>query len=763
VQLSHYKRLLQRDLIEIDNQSKTESNRALTLYQQLTQLCLHPYLLPEFSNYETNENLINFSGKFIVLDKLLKQLRDQKHKVLIFSQFTTVLDLVEQLFLYRGYTYYRLTGATNRIRRAIDIRRFNDKNNDVFCYLLSTRAGGVGISLTAADTVIHMSTDDNPQQDLQSQARAHRIGQTNQVNVYRLIAEETVEQRIIMRIERKLYLHTLLIAETEAHNRFSASSLVGRINSSSSTVNNTTTANKENNKTSDILDVLTFGAYRMFTTNLTTAEQLTDQHILALINPTRKEDNNSSISSNINNDSSSNWDKLIHVMKSNNESKINNNFNNTFVVDQSNQQTSLQQISAEVIIQENIEHKVSSFDVKSELQPINSFQGNIIHPTPNKQLTEFDLFNNQQLLLSFPKFDRQAKQQALISQDYNNAYIHETSITSKSAKHKRYQDWEHDNICFICKEDLSLNINIYRLYCKHCPRVLHESCVGIDRKENETRECTNWTCYQHRCFWCNRSISEAGGLLFRCIVCCCCYCDEHVPQERFELDNCNQLSKQHYVSKEYAFYIVCSLDCIKYHSLQIDYTSLLDPLPHYNYKGQTLEEVLNDNTLSDEHYCAWMKLPSSVQQKRELLQNGFKNSLYCICKKPNDPNRLYIQCSSCNNWFHLDCMEIDAEDIANLAVFICLECEANPESIAINLPKTTIDKPIKITINSSEQEVVEFLREINLDNLINLFIANHINGEIMFHLTEYYLQRMKVQPEQAKYLLQSIQQYSQQA
>ncbi len=123
------------------------------------------------------EALVAASGKMVVLDKLLTKLKAQGHRVLLFSLFTRVLDLLEDFFAWKGYKSLRLDGSTNRVRRGVDIRRFNDPNSKFFVYLISTRAGGLGINLTGADTVIHFDSDFNPQSDLQ--AHTHTRMQKN--------------------------------------------------------------------------------------------------------------------------------------------------------------------------------------------------------------------------------------------------------------------------------------------------------------------------------------------------------------------------------------------------------------------------------------------------------------------------------------------------------------------------------------------------------------------------------------------------------
>ncbi|CAM9934958.1 unnamed protein product, partial [Choristocarpus tenellus] len=119
------------------------------------------------------------------------------HRCLIFSQFTSMLDILEEYCTGRGYEYVRLDGETNRVQRRLDIRRFNAPGSPLFLFLISTRAGGLGINLATADTVILYDSDWNPQVDLQAMERAHRIGQTKPVRIYRLVCRGSVEERMV--------------------------------------------------------------------------------------------------------------------------------------------------------------------------------------------------------------------------------------------------------------------------------------------------------------------------------------------------------------------------------------------------------------------------------------------------------------------------------------------------------------------------------------------------------------------------------------
>eukprot|EP00949_MAST-11_sp_MAST-11-sp1_P000467 g467.t1 len=158
------------------------------------------------------QRMVDVSGKLVLIDKLLPKLRARKHRVLIFSQFKIMLDILQQYLVGRGYPYERIDGGVHGDLRQLAIDRFCDPDSDSFIFLLSTKAGGVGINLTAADTVIIYDSDWNPQNDLQATARCHRIGQTNEVTIYRLITRGTYEGQMFERASRKLGLERAVMS-----------------------------------------------------------------------------------------------------------------------------------------------------------------------------------------------------------------------------------------------------------------------------------------------------------------------------------------------------------------------------------------------------------------------------------------------------------------------------------------------------------------------------------------------------------------------
>lgn len=210
LQKKYYKAILMKDLDAFEN----ETAKKVKLQNILTQLrkCVdHPYLFDgvEPEPFEVGEHLIEASGKLHLLDRLLAFLYSGGHRVLLFSQMTHMLDILQDYMDYRGYSYERVDGSVRGEERHLAIKNFGKQ--PIFVFLLSTRAGGVGMNLTAADTVIFVDSDFNPQNDLQAAARAHRIGQNKSVKVIRLIGRDTVEEIVYRKAASKLQLTNMVM------------------------------------------------------------------------------------------------------------------------------------------------------------------------------------------------------------------------------------------------------------------------------------------------------------------------------------------------------------------------------------------------------------------------------------------------------------------------------------------------------------------------------------------------------------------------
>lgn len=263
VQKNLYKQILLRDIDTI-NSTNGSRTAVLNIVMQLRKCCNHPYLFPGVEDRTADpmgDHLYLNCGKMVLLDKLLKKMFERGHRVLLFSQMTRMLDILEDYYISKGYKYCRIDGNTTYEEREDRIADYNREGSDKFIFLLSTRAGGLGINLQTADTVILYDSDWNPQADLQAQDRAHRIGQKRSVQVFRLVTDETVEVKVVERAQQKLKLDAMVVQQ-------------GRL------------ADKEKKLSKeDLLDTLRFGADKIFRTKEST---ITDDDIDLILEEGRK-------------------------------------------------------------------------------------------------------------------------------------------------------------------------------------------------------------------------------------------------------------------------------------------------------------------------------------------------------------------------------------------------------------------------------------------------------------------------------------------
>ncbi|XP_054164988.1 chromodomain-helicase-DNA-binding protein 7-like isoform X2 [Oppia nitens] len=256
IQKKYYRAILERNFQFLSKGgSYTNMPNLMNTMMELRKCCIHPFLLngaEEHIFYEYREQhgkeggdttlnaIVNASGKLVLIDKLLPRLKENGHRVLIFSQMVRCLDILEDYLVHKRYPYERIDGRVRGNLRQAAIDRYCKPDSDRFVFLLCTRAGGLGINLTAADTVIIFDSDWNPQNDLQAQARCHRIGQSKAVKVYRLICRNTYEREMFDKASLKLGLDRAVLQS---------------INSSKANLNDNQLSKKE------IEDLLRKGAY----------------------------------------------------------------------------------------------------------------------------------------------------------------------------------------------------------------------------------------------------------------------------------------------------------------------------------------------------------------------------------------------------------------------------------------------------------------------------------------------------------------------
>ncbi|XP_043698227.1 probable ATP-dependent DNA helicase CHR12 [Telopea speciosissima] len=188
-----------------------KSKSLQNLSMQLRKCCNHPYLFVGEYNVWRKEEMVRASGKFELLDRLLPKLQRTGHRVLLFSTMTRLIDILEIYLQLHDYKYLRLDGTTKTEERGTLLKHFNAPDSPFFMFLLSTRAGGLGLNLQTADTVIIFDSDWNPQMDQQAEDRAHRIGQKKEVRVFVLVSVGSIEEVILERAKQKMGIDAKVI------------------------------------------------------------------------------------------------------------------------------------------------------------------------------------------------------------------------------------------------------------------------------------------------------------------------------------------------------------------------------------------------------------------------------------------------------------------------------------------------------------------------------------------------------------------------
>lgn len=226
LQTEYYKNIITKNYLALNagNTNKGSQISLLNVMSELKKASNHPYLFDgvedrvlhnanlTHSRDNVLRGIIMSLGKMVLLEQLLTRLKKEGHRVLIFSQMVRMLDILGDYMSIKGYKFQRLDGGVPSSQRRISIDHFNADDSKDFAFLLSTRAGGLGINLMTADTVIIFDSDWNPQADLQAMARAHRIGQKNHVLVYRFVSKDTIEEEILERARKKMILEYAIIS-----------------------------------------------------------------------------------------------------------------------------------------------------------------------------------------------------------------------------------------------------------------------------------------------------------------------------------------------------------------------------------------------------------------------------------------------------------------------------------------------------------------------------------------------------------------------
>lgn len=480
--------------------------KLMNLLMQLRKVCNHPYLLPNTAPplYDIGEHVKTASGKFIVLDKVIDELVLKKRKkILIFSGFTKTLNLVGELLALKGATshqppfrYARLDGGTGRAQRNLAIRMFNDHKSDYKVMLLSTRAGGLGINLTSATDVIFMDEDWNPQMTLQAEARAHRIGQTQKVTIYKLCTQGTVEEQMMGRIRKKLYLSAKITESMQnIHSANSSDKKRKR-----PTNGGATDDDAPHLDTASLQSLIRRGAQTLARPEIDVTEML-----------------------------GWDWETTLEKCK---DRPIDTNVNDQsgHAVDEQKWLNSMERVETAV------------FAGKKHMKEIDK------RMEENIELNRLDRRQGKNTTVKIDGF--------MISKESMNCGDWEAVPTFAGKdprlaepKKEKKAAINHQEFCQCCWDGGEV------VLCAGCPRAYHRNCLTKDQKARSMG--MSFYCPQHECHDCGGKTSESGGLIFRCRWCENGFCEDCMDWDNinlvgetlpeFEMMGFGRINQAHYI------------------------------------------------------------------------------------------------------------------------------------------------------------------------------------------------------------------------
>ena len=510
---------IMRQALEKEQENSAVTNKSawqklMNLVMQLRKCCSHPYLLPGVAPdpYYIGEHVVRASGKFILLEKLLRHtIFEQGKKVLIFSGFTHTLDCCEDLLsLISSYgekfRHLRFDGGTGRARRNLDIRLFNQSASDYKVMLLSTRAGGLGINLTSAQDVIFLDEDWNPQITLQAEARAHRIGQTKPVTIYKLCTQGTVEEQMMGRIRKKLYLSAKItesmrnIHDDQAPAKGKAS-VADDMPQMDSTQLKTLIRRGAQTLSHPEIDVTEMLSWDLPTMMARCRDKPADE---------------------------------VHDLDAQNSEEVEEKW---------------------LSVMERVECAV--FDGKrfqrQKGEKGNTTAANILP----EAITREDRRRGKNTTVMFNGFAISKESMNCGDWEAVPTYAGKDPRLADPVKEKK-REITHEEHCLTCFEKESGHM----VDCKSCPRTYHFDCLA-PTYQSKVRGFNGFYCCQHNCTGCGKATTDAGGLIFRCRWCPQGFCEDCLDWDKTELigENLPEFEILGELSPSGGFYIKCP-DCI---------------------------------------------------------------------------------------------------------------------------------------------------------------------------------------------------------
>ena len=522
-QLFWYRRLLLKDssvLSSVEGDASaaggTKYKSLMNLLMQLRKCCDHPFLFAgaEDDPDETSlEELVGASGKLRVLDRLLLKLHKGGHRVVLFSQFAKMVDLLDDYCTMRGFNFVRLTGSTNRVQRMVNLQAFNAPSSKVFLFLMTTRAGGLGINLQTADTCILFDSDWNPQCDLQAMARVHRVGQTKPVHVYRLVSGGTAEERVVQRAQKKLYL-------SETVNRGGGGDDDDELEKLSG---------------AEVMSMIKFGAAAVFAGG---NREPTDAELDAIIDRTRtgKEDAVGGLAGGKQLDAAS----------------MEANFADSAPV------------STRQLYGQSFEVPKSQAEIGNEFRAI--LQGARERKSRIKMVaSEGSGYGAKYVpVLASNNYSLNEGEGSVFQRELGgHGGAQAACAVVKRKLSIAGRDYAHETSCLACfASGGKATASGPLLTCKLCPMVFHRSCAHqLGCSEVGGGHLAGFTCPHHNCSTCGRKSAAAGGMLFRCEACPATFCEDCLPREANIVGGSARLEARGVRMPAQACYIRCSTRC----------------------------------------------------------------------------------------------------------------------------------------------------------------------------------------------------------
>jgi len=482
-----------------------------SLLMSLRKCCSHPELFGSWmrqvaTNY--GETLVSSSGKLATLDALLDELLPSGHRLVLFSGWTSMLDLIEEFLKARGTLYARLDGSTNRVQRTIDIKAFNAPGSKLSVFLCSTRAGGLGITLTSADTVVLYDSDFNPQVDLQAMDRVHRIGQARPVRIFRLVTHGTVEERIVQRARDKLYLmqQTMVGAGKDTGEAAGEEQHVAPASKVSR---------------AEVINMLQFGVAGALSSQQEGETGVTREHVRTMLGEVAAA-------------AAAKLPQVTVGVAGRTPLSI-------------SQLSTLNAVDAATALGTTDELEASTsaaVDLASAVAVLGRSQRERTSRFVRSEETG-------DLILKINDYTLNEGEKSVFDSELGGR--DERSGERTHQRRMAGRDFENNSLCQLCWQGGDI------LCCDNCPCVMHLSCAGI---EDESTLGNTWSCPHHRCHLCQRKAHAAGGLLFRCSECPKAFCEDHLPLDAEMVGaECERFVRLGYSAVKQAAFVVCSDEC----------------------------------------------------------------------------------------------------------------------------------------------------------------------------------------------------------